>query len=131
MQAVPIQDRGQLNQPRQLAVDESILVDHKEGQEVKILGIGWQPGSDTIVYNRFHNLSTPSQVTKRQIASQVAQASFDPLGLSLAVTIRGRLLVQECFRQNLDWDQPVSNDIKSEYTNWIKELEKLHTVSFP
>ncbi|XP_035232270.1 uncharacterized protein LOC118204054 [Stegodyphus dumicola] len=78
---------------------------------ISVLGIVWDVKEDTLSCN---TKTFPAQevplVTKRKILS-LAQAIFDPIGFSCALTLLPKLLLQECCRLKLSWDQEVPKKI--------------------
>lgn len=74
-----------------LAADESI----------KILGIAWFPAEDTF---RVHvSLSSSIPSSKRAILSAIVRL-YDPLGWVTSVIIAAKVLMQQLWREKLDWD---------------------------
>ena len=66
-----------------------------------VLGLVWDVNGDRLGLHQSHY---PNQVlTKRTLLSQVSLL-FDPLGIINPISIRGRILVQEAWREKLDWD---------------------------
>lgn len=47
---------------------------------------------------------------------------FDPLGFISPVTIRAKILLQRLWREDLDWDMPVSEELKNTYLAYYKQL---------
>ena len=66
-----------------------------------LLGLLWDVRGDKIGLNP---PQYPSQnLTKRTLLSQVSLL-FDPLGIISPITIRGKILIQEAWKERLDWD---------------------------
>lgn len=63
-------------------MSQSILLDITEQSELKVLGLKWDPKSDTFSFN-----TKPSStiLTKRKVLSDIANV-FDPLGLLSPIT---------------------------------------------
>ncbi|KAH8334814.1 hypothetical protein KR067_004340, partial [Drosophila pandora] len=78
----------------------------------KVLDIHWQPHTDTLAYK----VSLPSEgkITKRQVLSDVSRI-FDPLGLLAPVVIQFKMLFQELWVLNLDWDSPLPLSLEDWY----------------
>ncbi|XP_068158182.1 uncharacterized protein [Drosophila tropicalis] len=67
----------------------------------KVLGLHWRPGEDVLTYKV--SLSEHMTYTKRQVLSDTARI-FDPLGILAPVVIKFKILLQELWLLNLDWD---------------------------
>ena len=66
-----------------------------------MLGLLWDVRGDKIGLNP---PQYPEQtLTKRALLSQ-ASLLFDPLGIISPITIRGKILIQEAWKERLDWD---------------------------
>lgn len=76
---------------------------------VNILGLKWDPSTDIIFLTSSKDESARRVrlVTKRNIL-QVSSKVNDPLGLLSPDTIRAKLLIQELWQQQLEWDEPLS-----------------------
>ena len=72
-----------------------------------VLGMQWIPHSDMVGVS----LSLSSATTKREVASSIASI-FDPLGLASPWTISLRIFLQSLWKENLEWDDPLPNDIQ-------------------
>lgn len=74
-------------------------------------------------------VKTPSieaPITERKITSCVSQV-YDPNGYASPALVGGKIIIQEMWKQRLDWDQEVDGKIEEkwkEYWNEIKHLEK-------
>ncbi|XP_074641191.1 uncharacterized protein LOC141898937 [Tubulanus polymorphus] len=75
----------------------------------KVFGLYWHIESDSMSFVT-KDMSSDSELTKR-IILQKAASIHDPLGLLLPVTIRSRILLQSIWKQNYDWDDPLSHEI--------------------
>ena len=72
---------------------------------MKTLGIRWDAQEDCFTFE-IHMDLTQQKYTKRELLRKVATL-FDPLGLVAAVTISGRILLQQLWLQGLDWDDSI------------------------
>ncbi|XP_043064457.1 uncharacterized protein LOC122320328 [Drosophila ficusphila] len=68
---------------------------------VKVLGMLWNPQDDVLSYKA--SLSTEPDATKRQVLSDVSRI-FDPLGILAPVVVQFKILFQELWLLDLDWD---------------------------
>lgn len=93
-------------------------------ETVKTLGIGWQPEHDTLVFNSKIAHPLGGHVTKRSILSAIAQF-FDPLGLIAPVIVHAKLLMQELWLMNCDWDQPIPPSFQEKWEMYYREMSKI------
>lgn len=107
--------------------DQSAL-EITEDKTKKSLGIHWAAYDDTL---RFKADAVHQQtVTKRSILSQIAK-QFDPLGWLTPVTIRAKLLIQELWLQDLEWDQPVPAGAAAKWTSFKDQLKSVEEIQLP
>ncbi|XP_058827824.1 uncharacterized protein LOC131687748 [Topomyia yanbarensis] len=107
--------------PEQVGTQSSLTFTSQE--TVKTLGVGWEPEHDMLRFES--NVKHPEDVaTKRSILSSISQL-FDPLGLIAPVVIRGKLLMQELWLMQSEWDQPVPTIIKEKWYAYYKNLPKI------
>ena len=91
----------------------------------RILGLQWSTETDTFTFSR--ELKT-KPLTRRGMLSTVASL-YDPLGFISPIILKGKKLVQQACKDQVGWDDPLSEDIKLQWQEWLKELETLHTIS--
>lgn len=97
-------------------------------QEHSVLGLRWFPDADqlSIVVD-----AAPSGVpTKRAVLSQVARL-FDPLGWLAPVIIRAKILIQNAWLQQLDWDQPLAPSEAAAWKRLVQELTTMEEIRIP
>lgn len=69
-------------------------------------------------------------LTKRNILSCLASI-FDPLGLTMPVLVKGKLLLQRLWQSKVDWDEPLNKDISNEWNKINEDFSKLPSIEFP
>jgi hypothetical protein len=69
-------------------------------------------------------------VTKRAILSRVAQL-FSPLGLLGPVIVQVKLILQELWKCQVEWDDAVPSNIRVAWLKFQDQLEKIHQVTIP
>ena len=94
-----------------------------ENEYEKVLGYKYVAGSDVIQIS--HCDFDANVNTKRGILSQISKL-FDPLGLTLPVTIKGKQLVRELWLQKLGWDDPIP---ELTLVTWRKHCSDLSQLS--
>ena len=95
---------------------------------VNILGLKWDPSSDTLTLTSSKDESARRLVTKRNVL-QVSSKVYDPLGLLSPVTIRAKLLIQELWQQQLEWDEPLSPELSSQWHEIAQNIEEAATIT--
>lgn len=73
------------------AVDTTIPIEI-EPSLIKILGLFWQPSTDT--YHFLSHSFSSNKMTKQTVLSEIAQL-FDPLGLLSLIIVRAKMFLQE------------------------------------
>lgn len=110
--------------------------DPKVNQLSKILGMNWNRSTDTLVFqineptkNELETLIT--KPTKRQLL-KVVMKLFDPLGIIAHGLIRGRMLLQEVWREGIGWDSLLPEALVSRVTRFAKMiLDDITSVTIP
>ena len=97
----------------------------------KALGIIWNTSSDLLTIH-VSSLIPQGQLTKRVLVSDVSR-TFDVLGWYSPTLIFAKILLQRCWEEKCEWDEPVSQSIARDYLQWRTELPLLskHSVSRP
>lgn len=102
----------------------------------KILGLYWNPRNDEFKMNlKFVRLRRPILCgdivpTKREVL-QVLMSVFDPLGFVSCYMSYLKQVLQEIWRSNIDWDQPLTEDLYYKWKNWLSFLPSITVVSIP
>ena len=107
--------------------DKNIGTSHNCHAE-KVLGYRYFPETD--------ELSTavvgddPSDViTKRTVLSKLSRV-FDPLGLVLPVTVKGKVLLRKLWESKIGWDNGLDCTLIEEWKNISDDLQKLPEIKF-
>ncbi|XP_055542991.1 uncharacterized protein LOC129728568 [Wyeomyia smithii] len=100
-----------------IPVDEQEKMDASENRGVnsaiKVLGLRWNPTTDSLSIANHTNPSVPKLLTKRILYSEIAKF-FDPLGLVSPVIVKAKLLAQQQWQAKIGWDDPVDDNIKEQ-----------------
>jgi hypothetical protein len=101
----------------------------------KALGIVWNTGSDTFSFPSTEKLGISIKqgsniVTKRIILKELSRL-FDPLGFISPVLIKARLIQQQCWKENLDWDEQVTKNIEKAWLEWLEKADELPMIKLP
>ncbi|UYV84044.1 hypothetical protein LAZ67_X000969 [Cordylochernes scorpioides] len=115
-------------------------------ENISVLGMKWDTADDTLTISD-KLMMTPTyksldqendaeienqthKLTKRIMLSE-AHAVFDPLGLFSPFTIVPKIILQQCWKSELKWDQPVSEDIVKKFVEWQSQIPELLSVRIP
>lgn len=89
----------------------------------KTLGIVWNSLTDEFIYT-VNPLDYSQKVTKRTILSDIARI-FDPLGILGPVILAAKIIIQDCWKSNVHWDEAVPQELHS---RWCKIAEQLPLI---
>lgn len=84
----------------------------------RVLGVTWCVENDAFQFRIELNDRPP---TRRGILSTVGSI-FDPLGFLAPVVITAKQILQQMCKDKLDWDAPVSDDLRPRWEQWRREI---------
>ncbi len=100
-----------------------------ENKSEKILGILWNKNSEKLS-SEFDEISKEAKggpVTKRSILSTTTKL-FDPFGLLSPIIVPLKIMFQELCKDKIDWDSPVSEEIKEQWFKIINDMESVGKI---
>lgn len=107
--------------------DALILAALDTDASVKVLGLKWNPKSDTFTYQ----IETPSRkCTKRIMLTEIAKI-YDPLGFLSPVTLFAKHIIQLLWVSGTSWDEIPPQGICDLWYRFIDELPLLQDISIP
>ena len=94
----------------------------------KTLGITWDSRLDVMAAQ----VQLPEHFvsTKRGIVSDTTK-SFDILGWMAPFIVRMKALFQTLWKQKIDWDTPLDEDLTAQHVQWRSELSVLKHITIP
>ncbi|CAI6364177.1 unnamed protein product [Macrosiphum euphorbiae] len=107
LQTIPVEDRVL-----------ELSFDPKDDACVKILGLHWDPVTDTFTYHSDH---VQSALTKRAVLSSIAKI-YDPLGALAPITFWAKCFMQRLWKEGYEWDSPISSELASAWALFASEL---------
>ncbi|XP_071039912.1 uncharacterized protein [Parasteatoda tepidariorum] len=97
---------------------------------IKVLGLRSDPKQDEFTYNiSFCDDFKDENPTIRSILSCVSKI-FDPLGWLSSIIITAKILIQELWKHQLAWDDPVPQDIKEKWIKYRVDISQV-TLTVP
>ncbi|XP_063839096.1 uncharacterized protein LOC135088143 [Ostrinia nubilalis] len=103
--------------------------DFKQAESTKTLGLGWNPEQDHFIFQPQIPISA-SKITKRSLLSDISKI-FDPLGWLAPLTIKLKILFQDVWKANVEWDESVSSDISEKWIKIKSEIDIINQYQIP
>lgn len=93
-----------------------------------VLGLQWDRLDDSF----FIPFKTEqiSDLSKRKLLS-IVHSVFDPLGFVVPIMIPAKLILQEAWATEANWDLPLPDELKIRFLTWYKGLSCLSQLKFP
>ncbi|XP_058817082.1 uncharacterized protein LOC131680381 [Topomyia yanbarensis] len=108
------------NVPEQLRDDRSILELDSSSSTIKTLGLVWEPSTDSFRFTT-PTWNSAAVITKRIVLSDVSRL-FDPLGLVGPVIIQAKIFIQELWKQECSWDEPLLPELQEYWQEYRRNL---------
>lgn len=96
---------------------------------IKSLGLCWIPIRDKLGF-KVVPIPMRAHVTKRMLLSDLNKI-FDPLGFLAPVLIKGKIFLQQLWQLKVEWDKPLSQELKLKWELFYQNLEELGLISIP
>ena len=105
------------------AIDQEKRSSEKEVDLV--LGIRFDTQKDELSVNVKQSSDKTKPITKRVILSKIA-SFFDPLGINSPLIVMGKIILQKCWIEQVEWDEPVSAELQKQFE--LYERASAHTL---
>ncbi|XP_058820716.1 uncharacterized protein LOC131682920 [Topomyia yanbarensis] len=109
--------------------DERTVFDLDLSSSVKTLGLKWEPASDRFRF-QVPKWSESTTITKRIALSDSARL-YDPLGLVGPVIVLAKLFMQELWRNQRTWDEPLEEEVQQRWLQFRANLTSLEHLTVP
>ena len=95
----------------------------------QIMSVEWDTENDQFIFRfeEFVKMALDLIPTKRNIL-RIAASLYDPLGLISPITTRVKIIFQKLCQDKYEWDDIVSDEIKSIWTVFLTELRNLNLL---
>lgn len=107
----------------------SISITRELQNETRTLGLVWQPATDSFKFDVSLSES-PGLITKGSVLSRIAQL-FDPLGWLALVAIIGKVFIQQLWKAQIGWDDPLPPSLSQQWATFDEELKSVTELSIP
>ncbi|GIX92676.1 reverse transcriptase [Caerostris darwini] len=102
---------------------------HSETQNV--LGLKWDTETDELYcVSPETDLGISDNISKRKLLS-IVNSIYDPIGFTSPATLLPKLLLQEAWRNKLDWDEELTLDMQLRYRRWAKHIAIIEKCRIP
>ncbi|XP_041767820.1 uncharacterized protein LOC121591419 [Anopheles merus] len=115
--------------PQHLQDERTILNLDAKSPIIKTLGLKWNVSTDAFVFN-IPRWNADNIITKRNALSDVAKL-FDPIGLVGPVIIQAKLFLQELWKCQITWDEPLTPALQNRWLLFREKLAMLQTIHIP
>ncbi|CAB3998608.1 Hypothetical predicted protein [Paramuricea clavata] len=127
--------------------DQGLIMLKGTDENLRVLGLGWNPKQDTITYEVTLNFSSkrrgvrtgpnllesdlpsalPNVLTRRIVLEQVMKI-YDPLGVISPFTLMATIYLRETWSRKLGWDDPLPAELCNKWSNFFTALFKLRRL---
>ena len=126
MEAFPADDRA--SEVKELDLSRDPLPAQRS------LGVCWDLEDDSFTFK----VTIPEKPFTRRGVLSVINSIYDPMGLAVPVTLKGKLLLQslvimgkERNGESLGWDDPLPDDLARQWQRWKHSLSDLRNIKVP
>ena len=107
--------------------------DRVEGRDTKVLGLKWNStaSTDTVRIIRSSKWDKLTGVSTKRAVLRCVAAQFDPLGLFQPVSFSAKVFLQRLWAQKAPWDEPLSDDLASEWDDLRRSLTEVFECELP
>lgn len=92
--------------------------------------MNWYSKSDRLQYSISESLLLKSDISKRQILSEIAQI-YDPFGLLSPTIILAKIIIQKLWSQKLNWDESIPDHYRIQWIQFRNNLKSLNSLKIP
>ncbi|XP_078355162.1 uncharacterized protein LOC144639738 [Oculina patagonica] len=121
-EAVRIFKDGGFNLRKFRSNDENLLHEFSDSQVQqlhKVLGVSWDLKSDELLPLVDLEDMVPRKLTKREVLSCLSKI-YDPCGLVSPAVTPLKIIVQDCWKEKLGWDEEVDPDLRRRIEEVLK-----------
>ncbi|XP_037049621.1 uncharacterized protein LOC119083915 [Bradysia coprophila] len=100
-------------------------------KEISVLGLTWNFGLDTLSCDIDKGSDLGDQEVTKQIILSTTHKIFDPIGFTTPLVVYPKVLLQECWKTEIGWKDPVPELIAQKFRKWCKQLAKVKEITIP
>lgn len=104
-------------------------VELEKSEEPSVLGLCWNLSSDRFFFKlREEKVEKDFIWTKRKVLSKIGKL-YDPNGYLGPVIMKGKLIIQDLWKDKLDWDQEIKGALNEKWQSFNENLKDIKTIS--
>lgn len=113
--------------------DDKELSPYSELKTERALGMWWNTQLDVFTFSLKYTmiakeiLDGTKMPTKRELL-RTLMSIFDPLGLLSNYLIQLKVILQDVWRTDLNWDDRITNGLEKRWEQWLKYLPLVENV---
>ncbi|KAL0879437.1 hypothetical protein ABMA27_003188 [Loxostege sticticalis] len=105
-------------------------------QGERTLGMIWYPGQDELSFDVTlkripDSIIKGKQRPTKRLMLAVIMSIFDIFGFLSPFTIQGKIMLQDIWKYNIDWDETIPDDVYKKWCNWIDLLKEIPNIRIP
>ncbi|KAL7297387.1 hypothetical protein TKK_0009770 [Trichogramma kaykai] len=101
-----------------------------QAEGVSALGLNWNSQSDSFSLKVSLSTKSTESPTERSILSDLARL-FDPQGWFCPVLIFAKIVIQDTWLLNVDWDQRLPSSLSNKWIEFHQSLVELESIQVP
>lgn len=118
------------NLPKEALSDKAVELNIDKSPE-RALGLLWDPHADTLSFNVDNILPYLNiHPTKREVL-RIVMSIFDIHGYLVPFTVKGRILMRDIWKENLNWDDPLNDKLFEVFRHWLTQINEIKNIRIP
>ena len=111
---------------------ENVLKGTEPAPALKALGVQWNIFTDKLCYKfDLEKLRPKKGIWNKLTFLALSHSLFDPFGHMTPATLKSKLLIQECWKLNLDWKDKIPDEITAPWEKWAETIPDLGQLEIP
>ncbi|MCP3684787.1 MAG: hypothetical protein GY861_19130 [bacterium] len=107
------------------------IEDQAPVNKAKVLGIKWLPITDNLLIRGADTDELNNNIITRCLVLHSVAKVFDPLGLFMPLTLKGKILFQNLWKNKYAWDTKVDQSFENEWNLFKANLKIIAETSIP
>jgi Pao retrotransposon peptidase/Protein of unknown function (DUF1759)/Family of unknown function (DUF5641)/Integrase zinc binding domain/Putative peptidase (DUF1758) len=105
------------------------IIEWTDDNIISTLGLQWNPSKDNFQFSIKQPIPQKT-LTKRTVLSELAKL-YDPLGWVSPILITAKIIMQDMWAENIDWDEEIPKDLRQRSENFFKDIKAIENIKIP